>query len=92
MKKSNLMRKLLSVFLALGVIMTLTGCKKAQDTTTEKPQASPPAPAMSEAPQKSEEIEAVPTPSAAVTPGANSQPRTGRILFRRFWQRCLCSC
>ena len=68
MKKSNLMRKLLSVFLALGVIMTLTGCKKAQDTTTEKPQASPPAPAMSEAPQKSEEIEAVPTPSAAVTP------------------------
>ena len=68
MKKSNLMRKLLSVFLALGVIMTLTGCKKALDTTTEKPQASPPAPAMSEAPQKSEEIEAVPTPSAAVTP------------------------
>ena len=63
MKKSNIMRKLLSVFLALGVIMTLAGCKKAQDTTTEKPQASPPAPAMSEVPQKSEEVEAVPTVS-----------------------------
>lgn len=63
MKKSNLMRKLLSVFLALGVIMTLAGCKKAQDTTTEKPQASPATPAMSEAPQKSEEVEVIPTVS-----------------------------
>ena len=68
MKNSNLMRKLISIFLSIGIIMTLASCKKAQSTTTEKPQASPPTPTMSEKPQKSEEAEAVATPSAAATP------------------------